>query len=332
MNGIFYRNSATNLPGWIEPVHQEQKYGYAYETDTHFVHFYGRDTGLNIISVGLTAIERKSGSLESWVKRVFGAQQIQPLLNPIGHTIEGIWRPSLYFNEDIQSAINVDPIEQRSAEQALRILIDKLDELLLYIEPDTNGLKTYSHKTRELLILSCTEVENQWTAIFKRANIRPLNNRIYTTNDYVKLLSKAYLKDYVIGLRNYGHLADFRPFNTWLAAQPTQSLTWYDAYNKTKHDRSASFHEATLENVIFSICANIAVFCVRFGPFNLINGNNSLTSVINQHFTISLKDSNPQTYYLPKIVLPENTRDDLLVYDCYREKHQQAWNMCPLTL
>lgn len=332
MNGIFYKNSATNIPGWVKDLHLEHKYGYAYETNTHFVHFYGRDTGLNIISVGLTAVEKKNGSLENWVKRVFGAVQIQSLLNPIGNTVEGIWRPSLYYSKDIQSAIKVDPTEQRSAEQAVRILIDKLDELLLYIEPDANGLKTYSHKTRELLILSCTEVENQWTAILKRANIKPRNNRTYNTQDYVKLLPKAYLTDYLIQLRNYRHLPDFRPFHAWLVANPTQSLTWYDAYNKTKHDRSASFHEATLENVILSISANIAMFCVRFGPFSLIHDNNALTSVVNQHFVISLEDSNPQTYYLPKIDLPENTRTDLFVYDCYREKHQQAWNICPLTL
>ena len=35
-------------------------------------------------------------------------------------------------------------------------------EIFEYIEADINGLKFYIHKTRELLILACTEVENQW--------------------------------------------------------------------------------------------------------------------------------------------------------------------------
>ena len=51
----------------------------------HFVHLYGKDSELNIISVGLTVIEGKNGALEDWVKRVFGAKEIMPLDNKIGH-------------------------------------------------------------------------------------------------------------------------------------------------------------------------------------------------------------------------------------------------------
>lgn len=59
MNGIFYNNTITTLPGWVEPLHLSQPIGYAYETATHFVHLYGKDHGLNVISVGLTVIEQK---------------------------------------------------------------------------------------------------------------------------------------------------------------------------------------------------------------------------------------------------------------------------------
>lgn len=306
--------------------------GYAYETTTHFVHLYGKSDGLNIISVGLTALEQKTGTLEDWVVRVFGAQDIQPLLLPIGDSVESIWRPSLYYSQDIQQALNIDPFEQRSAEQALRVLIEKLDDILLYIEPDQNGLNAYGHKSRELLILACTEVENLWTSIFRKANIPPQNSRMYTTQDYVRLLPKACLNEFEITFRNYSGLRKFQPFANWTAAQPTQSLSWYDAYNKTKHDRSASFNAATLENVMDAITANIAMFCAKYGPFSLFHDNNTLSSLVNQHFYISLKDSDPSTYYIPKITLPSTIRTDLFVYDCYREKHHDGWNVKPLVL
>lgn len=87
---------------------------------------------------------------------------------PIGDTVENLWRPSLYYSNDIQIALNIDPYEQRSAEQALRVLVEKLDDILLYVEPSQSGLASYGHKSRELLILACTEVENLWTSIFQK--------------------------------------------------------------------------------------------------------------------------------------------------------------------
>jgi hypothetical protein len=332
MKGIFYTNTSTTLPGWIEALHETQPLGYAYETETHFVHFYGKNKGLNVISVGLTVIEQKNGTLTDWVTKVFGAQNISPLALPIGDTIESIWRPSLYYSNDIQNALNIDPFEQRSAEQALRVLIEKLDEILLYVEPSESGLRSYSHKCRELLILACTEVENLWTSVFQKAQIQPQNSRMYTTQDYVKLLPKACLNEFEITFRNYNGLRNFQPYVNWTAQQPTQSLNWYHAYNKTKHDRNTAFNEATLENVMDAIAAIVAMFCAKFGPFSLLNDNNTLSSLINQHFNICLKDSDPSTYYVPKITLPADTRNDLFLYDCYRQKHNDEWRVQPLVL
>ena len=195
MKGICYKNTKTTLPNWKEELHESQPFGYAYETDTHFVHFYGKDHGLNIISVGLTVIEEKNGSLEEWVERVFGAINIRPLIKDIGHTVNGIWRPSLYYQDDTYDGLNVTKFVQRSSEQALRILIEKFDDLLLYIEPDENGLKAFSHKSRELLILACTEVENQWTALINKSGSMSVKNRNFTTKDYVKLLPIAHLNE-----------------------------------------------------------------------------------------------------------------------------------------
>lgn len=316
----------------MDKLHESQPLGYAYETDSHFVHLYGKDYGLNTISVGLTVIEGKSGTLTDWVTRVFGAENILTLSQAIGNTVENIWRPSLYYAQDIQKALKIDPYEQRAAEQALRVLIDKLDDLLLYIEPTQSGLSAYGHKSRELLILACTEVENLWTSIFKKSGISPQNSRMFTTQDYVKLLPAAALKEFNISYKNYSGIRDFQPFSQWNASQPTQSLSWYDAYNKTKHDRNTSFNAATLENVLDAISANVAMFCARFGPFSLLHDNNTLSSLINQHFQISLKDSDPSTYYIPRITLPADTRTDLLMYDCYQSGHNDDWNVQALTV
>ncbi|EMS1343890.1 hypothetical protein WKL52_003797 [Salmonella enterica] len=324
MNGIWYENTHTRIPNFETTTHQKQKLGYAYETTSHFVHLYGRDVGFNVISVGLTVIEQRSGTLNDWVQRVFGAQNISPLDNEVGHVTKGVWRPSLYYVNDTETALGIDKFEKRATEQALRVLIEKLDDIFLYVESSTHGLISYSHKCRELLILACTEVENQWVSIISDTNLSRSSGR-YSTNDYVKLLDKCFLSEYKIQYLNYDGLRNFKPFDGWNANNPTNSLPWYEAYNKTKHDRSGAFHFSTLENVMDAVAACVVMYCVKYGPFSLLEANTSLSTIVNQNFLISLDNSNPASYYIPEIELPTNTRSDLFLYDCYRASHNKKW-------
>lgn len=324
MYAICYRNTKTTLPGWVEPLHVSQQYGYAYETDTHFIHIYGTGNGLFTISPGLTVCQEKAGTLEDWVKKVFGAVDIQNMNNQVGHVTTGIWRPGLYYDNEIFQALNCDEYERRESEQALKILLDKLEELLLYIEPDTSNLRTYSHKLRELLILACTEVENQWLSIYKKSQVSTEQKK-FTTNEYVKLKDKAFLGEYQISFNNYRDLASIAPFKDWSIEQPTQSLDWYNAYNKTKHDRSTSFREAKLKHVLSAISANIILHCVRFSPYGLYNNRTTLSGYINQTVKIELNNCNVKSCYIPFIQLPSNTRKDLFLYNSYQLHHNRPW-------
>ncbi len=333
MKAICYRNTKTNIPRWVNTLHVEQKYGYAYETPTHFVHFYGKEP-FYIISVGLTAIEGKAGysCIEDWVKERFGAEDIKEMIYDVGHTIEGVWRPSLYYWDDSCSALRIDMSEQVSQEQAIRLLVQKLDKLLFYIEPSLEGLESYSHKTRDLLILSCTEVENQWRSFLLKSNTLPQNGRNYTTNDYIKLLNKLYLNDFKIKLRNNLYQVKISPFATWSASNPTASLAWYEAYNKTKHDRYNNFSQAKLRYVIDSIVANIVLYAVRYSPLVLINNTNDFSATINQLFSISMENVDIRTFYLPEIETPENFTSECFVYDSYQEGLNKEWIVDPLVL
>lgn len=213
MKAICYENTQTNVKNLIGDWHIEQKYGYAYETSTHYVHFYGKEP-YYIISVGLMITEGKQSgiTLNDWVINNFGATNIQPMTMEVGHTTDSVWRPSLYFWDDICTALNVDISEQISQEQSIRLLVKQLDDLLVYIEPSQSGLQSYSHKTRELLISACTEVENQWQSLLTRANY--ISKNIYfSTRDYIKLLPKLYLQDFAITLRNSTYTQKLPLFN-----------------------------------------------------------------------------------------------------------------------
>jgi hypothetical protein len=96
------RNTKTTLPGWVTTVHQNQPRGMAYETTTHFVHFYGTDTGLWVISPGLTVTQIKQGTLTDWVVNTFGAQDVLQSANAVGHSVAGVWRPGITSYDDIR--------------------------------------------------------------------------------------------------------------------------------------------------------------------------------------------------------------------------------------
>lgn len=331
MDAIIYKNTKTNLPRWA-PIHDEQTRGMAYIQDGYLIHLYGKEKPLWTISVSLTASQKYNDNMDlnQWARNTFGAEEILFTKNYIGKSISGVWRPGLYFQDEIFQALSINEHEQRSAEQALRILIEKLDDLFLYIEPSHSGLKTYSHKTRELLILACTEIENIWKQYMIMAGQSP-NRGTCNTTDYIKLNKPLFLHEYEIRLKPYNDVVSIKPFSTWNLSKPTQSLEWYASYNKTKHDRNTYFKEATLFNCIQAIAGNIVLFCVRYSPFPLFNGANTLSTLMNQLFEINLLDPDPATFYIPKIVFPENARSQHLVCGDAK-KYRQPWICNPLKL
>lgn len=331
MKAYYYENTKTNIPNWESTIHLTQRFGYGYETDTHFVHFYGMED-FYIISVGLTVIEAKSGTLEEWIRNRFGAINIREMCHEVGTTVEGIWRPALYNWDDIDKAINVNSTELRSQEQALRILIEKLDQILLYVEPSPEGLESFSHKTREILILSCTEVENQWKVLLGKAGCSPVNGNTFTTQDYVKLLPATFIKEYQVSLREYAGSPPSRPFEGWNSTSPTKSLTWYDAYNKTKHSRDLHFSESKLKYAIEAVAANIVLYSTRFGPLRQLHGTSFLSGLVKQLFEIRMLDSDRSSFYIPELSFSADTRKDCFVFDCYANRINKPWKMSAFSI
>ncbi len=111
--------------------------------------------------------------------------------------------PGILGFEDIRQGLGTTHAERHEHLQSIRLLVERLDELFLYIEPSANGLLNYSHKARELLILACTEVENSLKRYLQAANVISLNGKYYTTKDYIKLHPKLFLSEFEISLKAY---------------------------------------------------------------------------------------------------------------------------------
>jgi len=297
VKALVYRTTKSPVPGW-SAVHERQPRGYAYETDTHFVHVYGSADALWNISNGLTVTTKKDGPLADWVAQ-FGAADVQQSDLEVGVTVEGVWRPGLYYDVDVLQGLGETNSDLRLAEQALLLLIQRLDELLLFVEPTPQSLSTHSHKARELLILACTEVEAQWKHYLRRGG---LTKQIYTTNDYIMLRTPLHLEEYEVSLPRYKEVPEIRPFLGWsMIPGPTQTLPWYDAYNKTKHDSKEHFPAANVLACLQAVAANIVMFSVRFGPFRLYQGGGMLSALFNPTFAIALRDCDPKSFCVPEL-------------------------------
>ncbi|WP_183575765.1 hypothetical protein HDF18_17760 [Mucilaginibacter sp. X5P1] len=317
MKAITYKITATLIPGYSKNYHVGNSLGYAYETDTHFVHFFGKSDRWYVISHGLTVTEKKDTTLNDWVVKTFAAVDIREMLFEPGSVNQLVWRPGLYFLDDTFKSFNLTSPQMRLAAQALKLLIDRLDDLFIYIEPNKDSLNTYSHKSRELLILACAEVENYWNQYLLMAGVKAANGKNYTTKDYVKLNNKLYLPEYEFTLKAYADIPPIIPFKGWDDKSPTQSLIWYDAYNKTKHDRNTYFSEAKLGHCITAVVANLVLFSTMFSPYSLFDQSDTFSSLANQHFDFRLIDCCPSSFYLP-LIETTDLHEKIQLFDSHR--------------
>lgn len=122
-------------------------------------------------------------------------------------------------------------------------------ECLKYVELCTAHYCVYSAKFARILLECGAEIDNIFKYICSIRKKRP------TISDYYY---KAIIK--IPDLLNYKVIIkhsplSFQPFKSWNKNKPSQSLSWWEDYNKVKHDRINNFSLASLENALNSLCA-----------------------------------------------------------------------------
>jgi len=274
---LFYddKNSLEeNIPG------QEYKRGIAFQYGDKFYAI-----NLNINKKAILAVDADSENLNAWILKKFGdANPVKAECFP-GNYYKRIWRPHWPgpSNYGVISYIqNINKITGSFI--SLRILLNKLEELFETIEPSVDNLSVYGHKIREILLLACMEVESSWVAVLKENGYQ--QTMPWKTTDYIKLLSPMFLDCYRLSLRSYPNFPQFSPFENWNVGNPTQSLLWYDSYNKTKHDRENNLRLATLDNAVHAVGAAAVMFYAQFG-LNFGVGWDKFTPVIRNIFNVA---------------------------------------------
>ena len=239
--------------------------------------------------VNTTICDKNQYSIEDILKNYLEYDIIKKEKKEIGIKYKHIWKPLM--NVNISSELDFSIVELCRAKRDLAILIQKLQEILLYVEPSTEGLKTFSHKIKELLILTCTDIENNFKFYKFGKNER--------TSDYIKILNFVDLTKYNISLIGYANSFKCRPFLNWNSKETTQSLPWYHAYTQLKHDSLNNFHLATLENCLNAIAAKLILFAVRYAPMSLYNEFDTCSQLARSSLDYSIEDTDD--IYIPII-------------------------------
>lgn len=204
------------------------------------------------------------------------------------------------------------PKYARSPEQYIRafLLLQKDLQLLFdYIEPSDTNLVCYSYRIHELLMRACIEVEANFKAILSENGYERNNDRSddirNIRDDFRKIETTHRLSSYQIKIPSWHGEKSLRvPFNSW-SHTAKSSPKWYQAYNKTKHNRHNEFHHANFENLLDSVCGLLVLLSSQFytedfSPGNslvaLSNGNwDGFESAIGGYFRIKFPSDWPES-------------------------------------
>ncbi len=199
----------------------------------------------------------------------------------------GIWSPS----DELASVA-----QETAAAVATVLLCERLFELFRVVTPSVANQTTYGHEIRNVLLLACMEVESHLAAVL-RDNAYS-SRQPWSINDYVHLCDSLWLANYCVQLRSYPDLSPSTPFRNWDRLRPSQSLPWWQAYNKVKHDREANFAEASLSHAMDAVCAAVVLLHAQFGR---TTGRHGTALLIQREFNVSFSNPpQPESWYCPR--------------------------------
>lgn len=176
----------------------------------------------------------------------------------------GLYFPRINRGEPYLRDKQIGSPEMLDEIRAYENITHSLLDIFRFVEPEIKNLNAYGNKIRELLIVSCTEVEYLLKKILIANGINPKRS-YYNTSDYIWALPVLKLNKYVIDAPLFPQLGLFSPFKKWNKSAATTTIFWYDHYNKVKHDRGNTKEKANLKSLINSITAIHILLEAQYG-------------------------------------------------------------------
>lgn len=142
-----------------------------------------------------------------------------------------------------------------------RLMFQDLYQLFYFIEPNDMNLNTFSHRVYELYLRATTEFESNCKRILEENGYTKSGN--WNIADYEKLSSVCRLPEYKVKFNRWASEREFTPFADW--STPSASLSWYQDYNKVKHNRYEQFTKANLGNLMNAFAALLSIIHAQCG-------------------------------------------------------------------
>ena len=153
--------------------------------------------------------------------------------------------------------------------RAFLALQKEMEDLFSYVEPADNNKKTFSYKIQQLLIRVCIELEANFKAIMSE-NKYSKDSNWWGINDYWKINVSHKLSEYKVYMPTWeGKNKEFAPFVEW---RKSPRLSWYRAYQRTKHNRASLLYEANMKNLMNAFCGLFVVLTAQFGDEDYATG------------------------------------------------------------
>jgi hypothetical protein len=157
-------------------------------------------------------------------------------------------------------------IEPQHYIRAFLLIQEDLIKLFEYVEPCDENSDTISLRIQELLTRVCIEIEANFTAILKENNYSNSNN--WNLKDDYSLIEFTHkLSSYKIIFPVWrGEKHTYTPFANWATKtnKNWHSLNWYQAYNKSKHDRHSHFDKATFDTLLNAVSGLVVLLSSQF--------------------------------------------------------------------
>lgn len=159
----------------------------------------------------------------------------------------------------------------------LELILDELFDIFKVVSPHSRNMKVFGNAIRNVLILSCTEVDSLMKSVFNGNGYKVDRPNM---NDYRQLIIPMKLFDYTLAFRYINEVGGKTPFGKWDSKENSNSPSWYKAYNNVKHDRINNFKEANLRNAIEATLGFATMLIAIYGYRNDI-WNEKIGKIIN---------------------------------------------------
>lgn len=155
--------------------------------------------------------------------------------------------------------------------RALLLILADLQSIFEYVEPSNEGKTAFSYRIHALLMRTCIEIEANFKAILEANTFSSPKKRSLNISDFRKIDVTHHLSSYEAVLPMWNGICPaIKPFEPWhalrgkTAPHEGASLTWYQAYNASKHSRQNAFRKANLWALIEAVAALLIVVTAQF--------------------------------------------------------------------